>query len=169
MSKIRVILLALLALALTVPLRPVPSVADEPDKAGLDLLLNTIRTNRRAFVAINLQLTDDEAGEFWPVYDRYQADISALADRLVALIRDYTEHFGTLSNDKAMEIVGDYLEIEAERVKVRSSYVDRFAAALPGRKVARLYQIENKMDAVIRYDLASTIPVIDEKAEDPPK
>ena len=37
-----------------------------------------------------------------------------------------------------------------------------FSKALPGRKVARLYQIENKMDAVMRYDLAGQIPVVEE-------
>ena len=47
---------------------------------------------------------------------------------------------------------------------MRRDYVAEFAKVLPGRKVARFYQIENKMDAVIRYDLAATIPVVEEKA-----
>ena len=37
-----------------------------------------------------------------------------------------------------------------------------FAKVLPGRTVARFYQIENKMDAVLRFDLAEAIPVIEE-------
>jgi hypothetical protein len=45
---------------------------------------------------------------------------------------------------------------------VRLRYVQPISAILPGRKVARFYQIENKIDAVVRYDLAATIPVIDE-------
>ena len=52
---------------------------------------------------------------------------------------------------------------------MRRAYVPEFAAILPGRKVARLYQIENKMDAVIRYDLAATIPVIEEQPGAPVK
>ncbi len=63
-----------------------------------------------------------------------------------------------------MKLVDDYLAIEADRVKVRRSYVEEFAKSLPGRKVARFYQIENKIDAVMRYDLASTIPVIEEES-----
>jgi hypothetical protein len=58
--------------------------------------------------------------------------------------------------------MGDYLAAEADRVAVRRTYLPEFAKVLPGRTVARFYQIENKMDAVIRYDLAATIPVIDE-------
>jgi hypothetical protein len=127
----------------------------------LGILLDAIRANRKAMVAINLQLTDDEAAKFWPVYDRYQKENNAVGDRLVALIGDYTASFGNMSDDKAMKLVGEYLDIQADQVKVRRSYVDQFAKVLPGRKVARFYQIENKMDAVIRYNLASTIPVIE--------
>ena len=66
------------------------------------------------------------------------------------MIQDYTANFSDLSNEKAMKLVDDYLAVEADRVKVKRAYVDEFVKALPGRKVTRFYQIENKMDAVIR-------------------
>jgi hypothetical protein len=68
-----------------------------------------------------------------------------------------------------MKLVEEYLTIEADRVKVKRAYIDEFAKALPGRKVARFYQIENKLDAVIRYDLAATIPVVEEEKGVPAK
>ena len=43
---------------------------------------------------------------------------------------------------------------------MRRTISRRFSKALPGRKVARFYQIENKMDAIVRYELAETIPVV---------
>lgn len=132
--------------------------------AGADpsLLLDTIRANRKALVAVNLNLTDEEAAKFWPVYDRYQQELNATGDRLAAVIEDYTSHFRDLSNDKALQLLEDSLAAEADRVKVRRAYVDEFAKILPGRTIARFYQIENKMEAVIRYDLAATIPVVEE-------
>ena len=74
-----------------------------------------------------------------------------------------------MTDDKAMKILDEYLNIEAERVKVKRSYVEQFAKALPGRKVGRFYQIENKMDAVIRYEMAKTIPVVEEESTPPAK
>jgi hypothetical protein len=164
MSKIR----ALLALALILGASAAAVRAEQPGgraatEAGPDVLLNAIRANRKALVAVNLGLTDDEAVTFWPVYDRYQKEIGVVGDRLVGVIQDYTASFPDLSNDKAMKLVEDYLAVEADRVRVRRAYVPEFSAVLPGRKVARLYQIENKMDAVIRYDLAATIPVVGEE------
>ena len=134
-------------------------------QATLEALLGTLRANRKAMVAVNLGLSDEEAARFWPLYDRYQGESNAIGDRLAAVIQDYSKNFRQLSNEKAMKISEDYLSIEADRVALRRSYLGEFAKVLPGRTVARFYQIENKMDAVLRYDLAATIPVVEKKTD----
>jgi hypothetical protein len=168
MVKIRLILAVSLILSLSTALLR----AEQPDsgtatEATLEVLLSTIRANRKALVAVNLGLTDGEATKFWPVYDRYQQEITAIGDRMVALIQDYTANFRDLPHDKATKLVEDYLAVEADRVRVRRAYVDEFTKILPGRKIVRLYQIENKIDAVLRYDLAATIPVVEESSSAP--
>ena len=164
----------LLAISLVIGFSNLPVMAEQPktvqaEEATADVLLNAIRANRKALVAVNLGLTDDEAGKFWPLYDRYQTEVNAAGDRQVAVIQDYIANFGSISDEKAMKLVEDYLAADADRLAVRRAYIPQFAGVLSGRKVARLYQIENKMDAVLRYDLASTIPVIEEGAAAPAK
>jgi hypothetical protein len=164
MSKIRVLIVSTLIVVLSASAVPAAEEsAADPSKASIDSLLNAIRANRKALVGVNLKLTDDEASKFWPVYDRYQKEMNAIGDRMVALLGEYGKNFRDMADDKAMKIVDDYLTIEADRVKVKRSYVEEFAKALPGRTVARFYQIENKMDAVIRYEMAKTIPVVEEE------
>ena len=158
MPRSRMVLMALLALGLSAS----PGRAGEADKANLGILLDTIRVNRKALVAANLTLSDEEAGKFWPLYDRYQGELNAVQDRGVKVIEDYSASFKNLSDEKAMKLAGDWLAAEADRVKIRQTYLDQFAKVLPGRKVVRFYQIENKMDAVMRYDLAGQIPVVEE-------
>ena len=170
MSKIRILLVSALILCLSMALaRAEAPAGGESEKANVDVLLSAIRANRKALVAVNLKMTDEEAAKFWPVYDSYQKEMNALGDRLVALLGDYGKNFKDMSDDKAMKILDEYLNIEAERVKVRRSYVEQFAKALPGRKVGRFYQIENKMDAVIRYEMAKTIPVVEDESAAPAK
>jgi hypothetical protein len=170
MLKIRLLLAAAVILVLSAgALRAAQPPTVQAAEANLDVLVHAIQSNRKALVAVNLKLTDDEAAKFWPVYDRYQKEINAIGDRLVGVIQDYTANFSDLSNEKAMKLVDDYLAVEADRVKVKRAYVDEFAKALPGRKVTRFYQIENKMDAVIRYNLAATIPVVEEERGVPAK
>jgi len=164
LSNTRLFLAASLACMLS------SSVAYAADTGAADVaqaqpgvLLDTIRANRKALVAVNLDLSPEEADKFWPLYDRYQKEISAIGDRVVAIVDDYTASFRDLSNDKAQKLMEDYLAAEAERLQVRRAYLGEFTKILPGRTVARFYQIENKMDAVLRYELAATIPVVDEK------
>ena len=137
--------------------------AADPSQAEPAILLDAIRANRKALVSVNLGLSAEEAKRFWPLYDRYHKESDAIGDREAAIIQDYTASFRDLSNDKAVDLMERYLAAEAERAQVRRSYLAEFAKILPGRTVARFYQIENKMDAVLRYDLARAIPVIDEK------
>jgi hypothetical protein len=163
MVKTRHLLVALLISALAIAGVGIAAGAEsEAKETNLALLLETIRANRRALVAVNLDLSADEAAKFWPLYERYQEEMNAIGDRLARIVEDYTAHFGDLSNERALQLVEDHLSAEADRVKVRRTYLPEFAKVLPGRTVARFYQIENKMDAVLRYDLAATIPVIEE-------
>jgi len=164
MSKLHVSLaLSLIVGVSAAALRAEPAGGGAATEASTEVLLDAVRSNRKALVAVNLGLTDAEAAKFWPVYDRYQKEINAVGDRWLAVIEDYIVSFHDLSNDKAAKLVEDYLAVEADRVQVRRTFVPDFAAILPGRKLARLYQIENKMDAVIRYDLAARIPVVEQE------
>lgn len=156
MSSARTILaVSLLLAAVAAPVR----AADEPE-ASLETLVETLRSNRKALVAANLELDATEAAAFWPVYEKYQAELATVQDRLAQVIQDYTTNFATMTDAKALELVDAYLAAEVERAKIRQSYRDPIAKALPGRKVMRFYQIENKADAVLRFELAKTIPVI---------
>jgi len=168
-NTLRLTLAAAVACAMSIA----GAAAAEPKAAAAaqteqQILLDTIRANRKAFIAVNLDLSAEEAAKFWPVYDRYQKEMSASGDRLAAIVEDYTASFRDLSNDKAVQLMESYLATEADRNQVRRTYLPEFAKILPGRTVARFYQIENKMDAVLRYELAKTIPVVDEKAAPPP-
>ena len=139
-----------------------PAAAGVADEASLEILVDTIQANKKAFVAVNLGLEDDEAEAFWPLYDRYQGDLSSVRDRFVEIIEDYTTNFTTMNDEYANRLLEEFLEIELERAEVRKKYKEPFSKILPGRKVVRFYQIENKIQAVLRYELARDIPVIEQ-------
>ena len=158
MSGPRVLLAALLLLVCAAsPLR-----AGEADEASIEILRDALRTNRKAIVDVNLALSDAEALAFWPVYDRYQKELAGVQDRLVQVIETYRANFGRLTDEQARKLVDVYLEVERDRAQVRQEFLEPISQALPGRKVMRFYQIENKIDAVLRYELAATIPVVEQ-------
>jgi hypothetical protein len=161
MSRSKLLLGAPLLLVLLVSFAA-PLRAGDADEASLEILLETLRSNKKALVDVNLQLTDDEARAFWPVYDRYQQQLAEIQERLLRVIEDYKAAFGTMTDEKAMELVADYLAVEKDRNEVRRSFLEPISEVLPGRKVMRFYQIENKIEAVLRYELAAAIPVVEQ-------
>ena len=137
-----------------------PAGAGEADEASMEILRDTLRSNKKALVAVNLALSDEEARAFWPVYDRYQAELTVVADRLLQVINDYKRTFGTTTDDEARKLVDAYLAVQRDRAALLQSYVEPFAEVLPGRTLMRFYQIENKIHTVMLYELAETIPVV---------
>jgi hypothetical protein len=157
MSHPRILLAAALTLTLAAPLYG----AGEAAKADMNILRDSIHANKKALVAANMTLTDEEAARFWPLYDRYQKDLVAVNDRLVKVVEEYAGSFPDVSNEKAMKLTEDYLSAESDRAQLRRTYLGELSKALPGRKVMLFYQLENKVDAIVRYDLATVIPVVE--------
>jgi len=156
MSTTRCVLSVLLLVVLAVA----PASAGEADEASMEILRETLRSNKKALVAVNLALSDEEALAFWPIYDSYQAELTVVGDRILDVIDDYTRNFGSTTDEEARKLVDSYLAVQRDRVALLDSYVERFAEVLPGRTLMRFYQIENKIQIIMLYELAETIPVI---------
>jgi hypothetical protein len=126
----------------------------------MDAVRDALRANRKALVTANLKLSDEEATKFWPLYDEYLKELSALQDRLAKVVEQYAKQYETLTDDEASNLTAAYVLEEEQRAKLRHTYLPRFAKVLPGKTLARLYQVENKFDAAVRYELAATIPLV---------
>ena len=105
-----------------------------------------------------LELTEGEAKAFWPVYNAYQSDMVGHYDRLLKLLDAYAKAYDTISDETATKLMTQYLALERDHVALLSAYFPRFGKVLPPKKVARLYQVENKIRALVNYDLARNIP-----------
>jgi hypothetical protein len=123
-------------------------------------LRTIMQAERRDLVNGLMDLTPEEHEKFWPVYNQYRADMTRVNNRLFVMIRDFASDFDTLSDQKAQTLLNEHLSIEDAAHRVKASYVDRFAQVLPPKKVARFYQIDNKIDAVLRAELAKDIPLV---------
>ena len=140
----------------------VNGVAMAQDKPAdeMEILREKARADKKLVVATTLALTEGEAKAFWPVYNAYQSDMVAHYDKLLSLIDRFTQAYDTMTDQTATQLLNEYLALEANHVALLKSYVPRFQRVLPALKVARLYQVENKMRALVNYDLARHIRFI---------
>jgi hypothetical protein len=135
-------------------------VAQDKPADTMDIFREKARADKKLVVASVLELTESEAKVFWPVYNAYQSDMVAHYDRLIKLIDTYSKAYSAMTDETATKLLTQYLALERNHVALLSSYLPRFQKVLPARKVARLYQVENKVRALVNYDLAREIPFI---------
>jgi hypothetical protein len=127
---------------------------------NMQIVKEKIQADKKLLVAHNMNLTENEAKVFWPVYDSYQKDLAKLNERKIKNISEYAANFDKMTDDMAKKVVKEHLAIEGEGVKLQQSYLPKFAKALPYKKVMRYYQMENKIAAVVYYEAAKKIPLV---------
>jgi hypothetical protein len=135
---------------------------DEPAD-NMQLVIEKVKADKKLLVAQNMQLTEAEAKAFWPVYEKYQAELFLLRGRTLLLISGYAEAYDNMTNSKAKKLLDDFVAIETLRLKLVKAYIPKFQKVLSSTKVARYVQIENKINAGLYYEFAARIPLI--KAE----
>ena len=137
--------------------------AQEADQMTMEILKDKMKADKKLLVATNMNLTDAEAKNFWPLYDGYQKELAQINQRLGSTIKRYADAYnagrGEIANDTAKTLMTDALAVEESEVKLRQSYAAKLGKVLPATKVARYLQIENKIRSIVKYELSAQIPL----------
>ena len=129
----------------------------------VEMSRSQIQADRQAIVAANLPMTEPQSAAFWPLYREYRAEMAKVGDRTVGLIESYAKNMDTMTDPQAKQMLDEFFAIRKQETKIMSSWAGKFGKVLPPKGVARFYQIENKLDAIIRYEVAATVPLIEHK------
>ena len=120
-----------------------------------------LQTERKILIMREMALTNEEADQFWPLYDEYVVARRELGDKRLKVITDYAANYNTMTNEMARDLADASLDWESDTLKLKKKYVKKFRKVLPDIKVVRYFQLENKLDAIINFDLASQIPLME--------
>jgi len=142
----------------------VQAQAQEATQMNMEILKEKIKADKKLVVAANMNLNDAETKSFWPLYEGYQKELEQINHQLIATVKAYADAYnagkGELSNDQAKKLLGEALAVEESEVKLRQSYAAKLGKVLPATKVARYLQIENKIRAIVKFELAAQIPLV---------
>lgn len=138
------------------------AAAQDKSADNLQIMKEKVKADKKLLVANNMQLTESEAKAFWPVYEEYQKDLGAINQRIGKLIESYAADYRakSMTNEKAKKLIDEYVAIEKAEAALKESSVPKLGKVLPPTKVARYLQIENKVRALVKYDLAGDIPLV---------
>ncbi|MCX5901938.1 MAG: hypothetical protein NTV89_00370 [Proteobacteria bacterium] len=158
-AKIKAIVLAL-TIGIFLAGVTMPALAEDKPADTMQIVKDKIKADKKLFVAENMQLTEKEAKGFWPLYDSFQKDLAKHNEKLLKLIDDYAQNYETMTDQKAQALTKDYLALETARLKLLQTYVPKFSKVLGNIKAARYLQLENKINSVLRFELAGNIPLV---------
>ena len=155
-------LLSVTALMVVIAAFPIPALTQDKPADNMQVLREKIKADKKLVVAANMDLTESEAKGFWPVYEEYQKDLDAINQRILKLIESYAADYreNTLSDEKATKLIDEMVAIEQAEAGLKTSSVPKLRKVLPEKKVARYLQIENKIRALVKYELAGEIPLV---------
>ena len=129
-------------------------------KDDLKSASEVIRNQRKVYIEKIMEFTLEEKESFWLLYTEYESGLSKIREKRIELATSIFKKRGILSDDEAITMLNQRMKIDVDELKYKLSYVAKFMKVLPGRKVARFYQAENRFDTAAIAELYSNIPGI---------
>jgi len=127
----------------------------------IDLLRKDVRSQKKQIIAENMDLSDAEAEKFWPVYDRYAAELSRIYDTKIALLKDYAQSYSGMTGEEAENYIRKRAEVEHSILELRLKYMPTFRKVLSGRETALFYQLDWLLGLAIDVQLVQ-VPLINQ-------
>jgi hypothetical protein len=139
-----------------------PVLSQDKQADTMQILREKLKADKKLVVAANMELTESEAKGFWPVYEDYQKELAAINQRTIKLLDSYADAYlaNALTDEKAKVLIDELVAVEKAECDLLVNYVPKLGKVLPPKKVARFLQIEHKIRAAGKYELANKVPLV---------
>jgi hypothetical protein len=134
----------------------------QPTKEQQQAAIDKMKADKKYIVSQNMTLTEAESKAFWPIYEEYQDGLLKLNQSLIGVIQEYADLYrnNAMTDDKAAKLLDQTLAIETDELALKKSMASKLKKALPATKATRYMQIENKLRALVKFELADKIPLV---------
>ena len=136
-----------------------PGAALAQSQTGYEVEHQIMETKRQAIVAMNLPLTDEEAEDFWPLYQEYRDALKELDAGRRNVLQEFAGNFNDLDDAEAQSITDRALSLDVDRQRAKKRHLKKFDKVLSGARLFRFYQIETKLEAMHRFNWTQQIPL----------
>src|SRR5271165_5033276 len=115
----------------------------------IKLLRKDLRSEKKQIIAANMDLTDAEAQQFWPIYDRYTAELATASDPKYSLLKEYAQNYGTMTSEQADSYLKGRAAVEDKVLQVRLKYIPIFRKVLSGKSTALFFQLDWRLGLIL--------------------
>jgi len=126
----------------------------------IEVTRSSIQTQRQAIVAAAMGLPEAKGQTFWPMYREYRQEMAKSGDKMIGLIENYAAKYDSMTDADAETMLKDFISIQKQELDTKSKWMKKFKEVLGGKDLARFYQVENKLDTIVRYEVTQGIPLV---------
>ena len=138
-----------------------PAAAQDPIDEDIKLFRKDLRSMRKQIIAANMVLSDKEAEQFWPLFERYTQELVAKQDQKYALLKEYAQDYTTMTDAEAEKYIRGRASVDQAILEVRLKYFPLFRKVLSGKSTALFFQLDWRLGLIMDLQLASQTPVIE--------
>jgi hypothetical protein len=118
-----------------------------------------VRAQKVSLLVQVMNFSDAEGKIFWPVFRKYEAEMTNINDDRVALLKEYLQNGPNMPDSKAKDLTDRAIAFEAKRANLHKEYVaDLRKARLSPLTIVKLMQFEHRFDLLVDLNLAQTLP-----------
>ena len=129
-----------------------------------------LKTEKKAMIAEVMSLSPEESEPFWAMYNEFQGKLYTANTKYLKIINEFAENFETMDGEKANDLMKRMFAYDNEILKLKKTYLKKFQGILSPQKTLMYFQAENKIDVMIDYEMAASIPILDARdSEKEPK
>ena len=144
----------------TVEPAPARGAGEGMSESDFELMRSDIRTKKASLIADRMKFTDREASAFWPVYRQYEADLAAINDKKVSIMKDYMSRHEALTEQQAKQLAEDVFDVDQKTLDLREKCFGALEKAIPAKTIVRWLQLERRLQLLVDAQLAKDLPVI---------
>lgn len=129
-----------------------------------ELVRSAFRLDKKAVVAEFLQLSDADAGKFWPIYEKYEQErVASVGDRRYQLLEKYANKYESMDDASADKLVSESAAIQKKEISVREKYYGMVKKSVGIGVASRFYQVEDVISVATRMQLYNSLPLLQKK------
>ena len=130
------------------------------NQADVEIYKNDIAKQAKSLVKEHLDLTADQAGIFWPLYDKYEVKYSVVLNEELKVLEDYLMNYYMLSDENAEELMNKSIKLKNKKLNLQKEYIETMSKELPVKLVGKFFQIHNRIDLMISQQRSEKIPLV---------
>ncbi len=136
------------------------ATTEKTTKDYMDLLRKDLRKEKSSIVDQAMALDSSQKSKFYPIYEKYEHELSQIWDKRLANISKYAENYPNVSDAVADQLVANAQATQAERSALMKKYYGQMKSALGSKVGARFLQAETALSNLIDLQLSSEIPLM---------